>query len=299
MKKRKQIALNKIFNLCMLLGAFFAFGAADLLIEGDRSWGLAFGIVSLLLIVLSAIATPYCYVFDDEGVSLRYLFFSAERYLWRDVHSIEVVCTTSSSHSVLFELFFSYDFCIHGTNVGSQLFFMKGHIRKSLCTKRLLEKYWDGTITGYLFEDVKEKKQKKRAQKNARIKAHLTNEIVPMEREARANAREWLEPFVAQARLYDLEIKTRYLYITKDLEELPSRPETGYTYTLLAEIARFGETDEDRIVVVSVDLLFVRLGKTAYRGVQNTHAKEELDGLFSEMLEEIGKTGIEAYCKEP
>ncbi|MBQ7335078.1 MAG: hypothetical protein IJW92_01210 [Clostridia bacterium] len=175
---------------------------------------------------------------------------------------------------------------------------MEGHVRKSFRTKRLFEKYWDGTITGYWFEDVKSWAQKKKSKKESQIKAHLTDEIVPMEREIRAKAREWIEPFVAQAKHYDLEIKTKYLYITKDFEELNSRPYEGYTYTLLAEIAHFGETNENRTVVVSVNLLFVRLGKTAYRGVQNANAKKELDDVFSEVLNEIGKNGIEAYCKE-
>ena len=182
--------------------------------------------------------------------------------------------------------------------MGKRRFYMEGHVRKSIRTKRLFEQYWDGTITGYLFDGMKERRQKRKAKKEMQIKAHLTDEIVPMEREVRAKARKWLEPFVAQARHYDLEIKTKYLYITKDLQELNSRPEERYTYTLLAEIAHFGETDENRIVVVSVDLLFVRLGKTAYRGVHNVHAKEELDGTVSDVLDEIGKKGIEIYCKE-
>ena len=139
--------------------------------------------------------------------------------------------------------------------------------------------------------DNKEKKQKQ-------IKAHLTDEIVPMEREMRAKAKEWLEPFVAQAKCYDLEIKTKYLYITDDFEEFNSRPQEKYTYTLVAEIAHFDETDENRIVVVDVELLYVRLGKTAYRGVQNAHAKEEFDDIFSNVLNEVCKNGIEAYCKD-
>ena len=298
MKKRKQIALNKIFNLCIFLGAFCVWGSVAFFTDGDPWWGLGLGIVSLLLIVLPAIFTPYCYVFDNEGISLRYLFFSTERYLWRDIHAIEVKDTISSSRSLLFELFFAYDFCIYGTSVGELKFFMKGHVRKSFRTKRLFEKYWDGTITGYLFEDVKAWSQKRKSKKKSQIKEHLTDEIVPMEREIRAKVREWLEPFVAQAKHYDLEIKTTYLYITKDFEELKSRPQKGYTYTLLAEIAHFGETDENRIVDLSVDLLFVRLGKTAYRGVQNIHAKEELDDTFSVVLNEIVKNGIEVYCKE-
>lgn len=298
MKKRKQIALNKIFNLCMLLGALCAWMAIGFLGDGDRSFGIGLGIVSLLLIVLPAIFTPYCYSFDSEGISLCYLLFSVERYLWKDIHAIEVKDTSTSSRSVLFELFFAYDFCIKGTSVGKRRFFMEGHVRKSFRTKRLFEKYWDGTITGYLFEDTKERIQTRRIKKQKHVKAHLTDEIVPMEREIRAKTREWLEPFVAQAKHYDLEIKTKHLYITKDFEELNSRPQKGYTYTLLAEIARFGETDENRIVVVSVDLLYVRLGKTAYRGVQNVHAKKELDDIFSDVLNEIGKNGIEAYCKD-
>ena len=250
MKKRKQIALNKIFNLCMVLCAFCAWGAVDLFRDGEYLSGLGFGIVSLLLIVLPAIFSPYCYVFDSEGVSLCYLFFSVERYLWKDIYAIDVKGTTSSSRSILFELFFAYDFCIHGTSVGKLPFFMKGHVRKSLRTKRLFETYWDGTVTGYFLEDVRAWHEKRKSDKKSKIRAHLTDEIVPMERETRAEVREWLEPFVAQAKHCDLEIKTKYLYITKDFEELNSRPQEGYTYTLLAEIARSVEADENRTVVV-------------------------------------------------
>ena len=298
MKKRKQIALNKIFNLCIVLGIFCAWGSVGFFQDGDISWGLVLGTVCLLLIVLPAIFTPYCYSFDSEGISLCYLFFPAERYLWKDIHAIEVKDTSTSQRSILFELFFAYDFCIYGTSAGKRKFFMEGHVRKSFRTKRLFEKYWDGAITGYLFEDIKERMNARRTKKQKRIKAHLTDEIVPMEREIRAKAREWLEPFVAQAKHFDLEIKTKYLYITKDFEELNSRPQKGYTYTLLAEIAHFGETDENRSVVLSVDLLFVRLGKTAYRGVQNVHAKKELDDIFSDVLNEICQNGIEVYCKD-
>ena len=298
MKKRKQIALNKVFNLCMLLGALFVWWAVDLFLDGDVPWGIGFGIASLLLIVLPTIFTPYCYSFDSEGVSLCYLFFSPERYLWKDIRAIEVKDTGASSRSILFDLFLARDFCIHGTSVEKRQFFMEGHVRKSFRTKRLFEAYWDGTITGYWLEDKKAKAQKRRSDKDSQIKAHVADEIVPMEREMRAKAREWLEPFSAQAGHYGLEIKTKYLYVTKDLEELNSRPQTGYTYTLLAEIARSGETDEARTGTVSVELLFVRLGKTAYRGVPNEHAEKELNDTFAVVLNEIGKHGIEVYCKE-
>ena len=278
---------------------FFAWGSIEFFIENDTAWSWGFGLVGLILIVLPAIFTPYCYAFDSEGVSLCYVFLPVERYLWKDIHAIEVedIKLGIASRVTIFDFFYASVFSIKGTNVGESRFYMNGHIRKSFRTKRLLEKYWDGTITGYLFEDAKKWIDKRKAKKHSQIKAHLTDEVVAMEREIRAETRELLKPFIAQAKQYNLDIKEKYFYITGDFEELKSRPKEGYTYTLVAEISHFNETDQNRIVVVSVDLLYVRLGKTVYRGVKNKHIKEELEFTFSDVLNEINKNGIEVYCK--
>lgn len=297
MNKRKQFALNKLFNFCIVLGLFFVWASICFFIDNLIGWGFGFSIVALLLIVLSAIFTPYCYAFDNEGVSLCYLFLPVERYLWKDIYAIEVEDTSPSPRVSIFEFFYANVFSIKGSNVGKIRFYMNGHIRKSFRTKHLLEKYWDGTITGYLFEDAKKWIDKRKAKKQSQIKLHLTDYVVLMEREIRAETRELLKPFIAQAKQYNLDIKSKYLYITKDFEELTSRPKEGYTYTLVSEISHFNETDESRIVVVSVDLLYVRLGKTAYRGVKNKHIKEEFEFTFSDVLNEINKNGIEVYCK--
>lgn len=278
---------------------FLALGSIEFLIDSDITWAVGLGIAALLFIIVPAIFTPYCYAFDSDGVSLCYIFLPVERYLWKDIHAIEVEDTSidTASRANIFEFFYAYVFSIKGTNVGKNRFYMNGHIRKSFRTKHLLEKYWDGTITGYLFEDTKKWINKRKNKKHSQINAHLTDEIVPMEREIRAETREWLKPFVAQAKQYNLDIKTKYFYITEDFEEFNSRPKEGYTYTFVAEIAHFNETDENRIVVVSVDLLYVRLGKTSYRGVKNKHIKEELEFTFSDVLNGIRQNGIEIYCK--
>lgn len=300
MNKRKQIALNKLFNFFMLCGLFFAWGAVDTFIQGDNMWGFIFSACALLLIIIPAIFTPYCYAFDSEGVSLCYVFLPVERYLWKDIYAIEVddISIGTRARASIFDLLYASVFSIRGTNVGETRFYMKGNIRKTFRTKHLLEKYWDGKITGYLFEDLKEHIDKRKAEKQSYIKEHMKDEIVPMEREIRAEVREWLEPLTARANQYDLDIKAEYFYVTEDFEELKYRPKEKYTYTLIAEIAHFGETNEDRIVVVSVDLLFVRLGKKAYLGVKNKHAKKELEDIVSEVLSEINKNGIEAYCQD-
>lgn len=298
MNKRKQFALNKLFNLCVVFGLFLACISVDLLIDGENAGGVGTGIAAVLFMVLPAIFTPFCYAFDADGVSLCYVFLPDERYLWKDIRAIEVEYVSSGRYVILLDFFYAYVFSITGKNVGEKRSYMKGRIRKSFRTKYLLEKYWDGTITGYLFEDAKKWINKRRAKKQARIKAHLTDEVVPLEREIRAEVREWLKPLAAQAKQYDLNIKAKYFYITKDFEELRSRPKEGYTYTLIAEISHFNETDENRIVVVDVELLYVRLGKTSYRGVKNEHAQEELLCTVSDVLNEINKSGIEFFSKE-
>jgi len=298
MNKTKQFALNKLFNICIVLGSFFAWGSIIWVFrENDIAWGLGFGVVALLLIVLPAIFTPYCYAFDSEGVSLCYIFLPVERYLWKDIHAIKIEAKDTSSSSDIFGFFWGNVFSIKGTNVGKRRFYMNGHIRKSFRAKHLLEEYWDGTITGYLFEDVKNWINKRKVKKQSQIKLHLTDEVAAMERETRAEIREWLKPFIEQAKQYNLDVKANYFYITKDFEELKSRPKEGYTYTLVAEISHFNETDENRIVVISIDLIYVRLGKAAYRGVVNKHIKEEFEFMFSDVLNEINKNGIEVYCK--
>ncbi len=297
MKKRKQFALNKLFNICVILGLILAWISTEFFIDSDIPWGTGFGIAALLFTILPAIFTPYCYTFDNEGVSLCYIFLPTERYLWKNIHSIDVIDKEIHVRVSPIDFFYRYVFSISGINEGETRFYMNGYIRKSFRTKYLLEKYWDGTIDGLMLEDFKNWIRKHKHKKQQEIKAHLIDEIVPIEREARTETRELLKPFVAQAKQYNLDIKPKYLYITNDFEELNSRPKVGYTYTLVAEISHFNETDEKRIVLVSVDLLYVRLGKTAYRGVKNKHVKEELEFAFSDVLNEINKNGIEVYCK--
>lgn len=236
------------------------------------------------------IFTPCCYIFDNEGVSFCYILIPDERFLWKDVYAIEVEDINppySHMHSIVLDFFYASVFCLKGSDSIKRRFFENVHIRKSFRTKKLLEKYWDGTITGYFFEDTKKWINKRRAKKQAYVNAHFTDEIVKMEREIRAEAREWLKPIVAKAKQNNLEVKLKYYYVTKASKELKSRPQEGYTYSLDVEISHPYETDENRIIVVSADLLYVKSGKTSYHGIKNQKAKEELQINFSDMLEKI------------
>lgn len=302
MKKKREIALNKLFNLPVIIGLFFAYVSIDFLFYGDVGLGIVVGVIALALIIAPCLATPICYLFDTDGVTLCYVFFSNERYLWENVSDIEVrydVNTASffRNGSVL-DLLCGHVFEISGTVEGELKFYMRGYIRKSFKTKRLLEKYWDGTITGYLLEDAKEWFNKRIRKKEDKILRHFTDEAVTMEREVRAYFREIIPPYKDKARECGLELRTEYLYVTKDIEEYKSRPHKGYTYTANIEISRPGETDENRIICVWVELLYVRLGKTAYRGVRNKSIAEELESELADALNEIKEIGIDAYLEE-
>ena len=289
---RKQYARNKLFNLFAILGLVVGGLSIDCFVTNETGFGIFFGVLALLFLIVPSFLTPIFYAFDSEGVSLHYAFYPTERYLWKEIYAIEVEHRYDGGTISILALFYFVVFTIRGKNVGPCRAYMNGHIRKSIRTKRLLEKYWDGTITGYLFEDTKKWIQQRRNKKQAYVQTHLTDEIVPMEREVRACVREWLAPFTETAKQQNIELKTKYLYITKDFDEFKSRPNAGYTYTLTIEIAHPNETDEERIYVVSVDLLYVRLGKKAYRGVTNEHAEEELRLTLDEGLKTVSKLSI-------
>lgn len=303
MKLKREIALNKLFNLPVITGLFFAYVSIGFLFYGDVGLGIVCGVIALALIIAPCLATPVCYLFDTDGVTLCYVFFPNERYLWENVSDIDVrydVNTASPGgvRSSMLDLLCGHVFSIIGTVEGEPKFYMRGYIRKSFRTKRLLEKYWDGTITGYLLEDVKEWFNKRMRKKEDKILRHFTDEVVTMEREVRAYFREIIAPYKDKASECGLELRTEYLYVTEDIEEYKSRPQERYTYTANIEISRPGETDENRIICLWVELLYVRLGKTAYRGVRNKFIAEELESELADTLNEIKKIGIDAYLEE-
>ena len=167
---KRQYALNKLFNFLVIFGLILAWCSSQFFLEGDLSWGFGTVAAALILIVPATLFTPYCYAFDSEGVSLCYVFLPTERYLWKNIGAIEVDFKISGSRANIFNLLFSAVFTIQGPNVGKRRFYMNGYIRKTFRTKYLLEKYWDGTITGYLFEDVKNWINKRKKRKKSKKK---------------------------------------------------------------------------------------------------------------------------------
>lgn len=276
----------------VVLAAFMIYFTVTAFQEGDIGAGVAGSLLTLIPVISSILVTPCFYIFDSKGVSIYHLFLPKERYLWKNIRTVTVDIQDSPRNIP----FLSSAFKIDSAPEGKRRFYMQSNIRKNLRTKRYIERYWDGTVTGYFGEGIKARWKRRKNKKEKEIKLHLTDEIVPMERQARAKAREVLELLIDRAAFEGLELRTEYIYITKDQKELSSRPSEGYEYTLLMEICEKGETDENRVVLLSTALLYVRLGKTAYRGVENTVAREEIKLTVTDMLDEIRKNGIDEYC---
>lgn len=296
LSRKRKWAWNRNLSLFVFFGLLLTALSYGAFREKEIGIGVGFGIFAALLIVAPVVLMPWCYRFDPEGVSICYLFLSQERYLWKNVRCVCVVQAISDNGR---QFLFLRDLQIQGNVEGKSRFYMDGRISKTRRTKRLIEKYWDGTIEGYWHDEVQAVKKWWHKRTNKKQKQqYLTDEIVLMERQARGSLRLWLEPFAAEAAQSGLEVQTQYLYITKDEEEHRSRPRENHTYTALIRISYPGETNEERIGVLDIELLHVRLGKKAYRGVMNPQAESELESAFGEMLTQVREKGFEDYLQE-
>lgn len=295
--EKKQIATNKWFNYYIFIGVFMLIMGFVFIDTEEKSIGILGFVCCLISFSLAIISEPFCYVFDSEGVSLLYVFHKKERYLWKNIRFIKVgyeSVYSSWRSKVITPSHTTFD--IDGDVEGEERRYMKHYIRKSIRTKHLIEKYWDGTVTGYELENVKKKFEKWQGKKQKQIDAHFTDEAVKSERKVRAKIREATKACVENAKSYNIDIKVKFFYVISSGEELTSRPDENYRYTACAEISYIGETDEDRIVETDEDLLFVRFGKTGYKCTENKKSAESFAQTLEEVVATICEKGIEFYC---
>lgn len=290
-KHIREFAIDKLFVLFIIVGIICIDVAFVTFDENDAGFFIFLLLLGLFFISCGIFTTPYGYFFDKYGVSARYVFYPEERYLWRNIHYIMITDDSSSNRNPIFDLIFSRVFEIGGALEGKKRFYMNGHIRKSRRIRKLIEKYWDGTIT----KEGRENKKKSKKTKELKL---LSDEVAALERTLRAKSKQWIEEFREEAKSMGLELRCEYIYTTPDLDEKNSRPNSPYKYTMMTEICKVGEKDEDKTVLIDADLLMVRLGKRAYRGVENKKAEGEFRSIMRETLDEIEKKGIEVYCGE-
>ncbi len=287
MPQKTRIAFNWIYLLFILVTGFLIETGMLFFSEGDKD-GVLIGAILLTIPALLLVSMPAFYRFDAEGLTMWYLFLPNERYLWKNICAIEVMYPSRG---------FSH-FKLYAEPEGKQRFYMQGEVMKSRRAKRLLEEYWDGKIEGFIFEGLRDWIRNRGKKPEKKPRPYFTDEVVLMERQARGEAREVLEQYEALAGQMDLELRTKYCYTDKELEETNSRPQSSYEYTVLVELSRPGETADDKVIITSADLLHVRLGRAAYRGVKDEDALPDLKLELDELFEEVRQKGLEAYLQE-
>lgn len=290
MKNTRRFAFNHLFLRFVIIGALFLVGAIPLTAQ-DPTPGILLLLIALGFLSFPAIFMPFYYHFDTEGVTFVYLFLHNERYLWKNVASV----TENTENGLTHDLLFSGYYQIEGANEGKHSPYMEGKIRKSPRCKRLLEAYYTGRIQGDPTKELRTLAQR-RAETEERItKQHLTDEIIPMEREKRAEVRRLVLPLAAEAESLGLSLQTEFLYITPDLREYNSRPHGGYSYTALIKIGYPEETDEARILCLEAELIRVHLDKKAYIGTPNPTSVKKLYKALDDVFAKIRKNGFVYY----
>lgn len=153
MKTSKQckIALNRHLILFALIGLICIDFAQISFLEHEIGAGVAMAVFGALLLVVPVVFMPWWYRFDPQGVSIKYIFLSDERYLWKNVRSICVVEAISDNGR---QSLFWRDFRLDGKVEGKKRRYMDSRICKNRRTKRLIKQYWNGTIKGYWHDEV-------------------------------------------------------------------------------------------------------------------------------------------------
>lgn len=292
--EKKQIAVNKWFVFDAFLDiAILCFSVACFCVD-ERGTGIFFAVLWVIGFI-GSLFEPCCYIFDKDAVAIIYVLFKKEKYLWKNIKSVNF--KYHSEYSAREIIFLSqYVFEIDGKVEGEEKWYMKHYVRKSRKSKKLMEQYWDEIFESD-FVKFKKKVRKKQIEKQKKIDEHFSDEVVKAEREVRARLRECAKPYIEKAREHNLYIKLRFYYVTENGKELTSRPEEWYAYTADAEISYMGETDEDKKVFADEELLYVRLGKKGYKFTEVKGFEESFRDVLEDSLSTIIEKGIDFYCE--
>ncbi|MBQ7296351.1 MAG: hypothetical protein IJW86_10550 [Clostridia bacterium] len=266
MKKSFAIDKMNIYNLFAII--FMAF---IMLIPPEQIAGvLIFESVVLLIMVVSFLMGPNYYVADSDGIAVYYFLFIKDYYKWDEIKSIEEYLAGSSK-------FYYTAYWIETKTTKKKPFYMDYKITKSIWTKRLIKKYWDGEIKGDDFEAFKKKLRKKKAESFELGK----KQAIKSESEARTRIAEILREYRSTAKRQGLFVKATYSYEIEN-RTYDKRPDESYSFVVKIEMGKIGCSEDDKLYIIS-ELLFVRYGVASVKVI-------EKDGnIYNEISQKVGE----------
>lgn len=278
---KKSFALDSrlfLFVLCLLFAGLMTVISLQ---DGEKGFSLFCGMLTLMF-VFGVITAPKLYIADEEGLSIYYLPFVKEYFKWNDIKRIKI--KKSNSRSIIFDfLWREYEIVptkekrYKGSKYHS--IFHSSEISRTFLTKRMIEKYWEGTIEDDSLSWFKKRFSNK---ESGKIKYELT-EVKEKEKWARQSLKQIVMQYERKAELHGKTIDASCTYFIDD-DDFSNRPQENYSY--VAEVFVEKENDEERSFYIKQEILFVSYGKKQIKIIENNGAFDEISKLINEAIEQ-------------
>ena len=135
---RKHYAINIWFFYLIAIGIFAAW-ASFMSYRIEESALCILSAFASFIVWVNLIFIPFGYSFDKNGVSIHYVFYKKESYLWKNIKNIR----EGYSHMLPeFDFMPRTTYEIEGKPEGGEKKYMIGKIMKYPATKRFIKKYW-------------------------------------------------------------------------------------------------------------------------------------------------------------
>ncbi len=265
---KKSFAFDKMSIYYLLALVLFLFVCISVFSQ-DAGMIIIEILVALVFGVLFIMGPNY-YIADSDGIAVYYFLFIKDYYKWDEIKSVEEYL--SGSYKNRYKAYW-----LETATVKKKPFYMENKITKSVWTKRLIQKYWDGEIKGDELEDFKKKLRKKKAESFALDK----QQAIKSESEAKTKITEILREYRAAAKSQGQFIKATYSYEIAN-RTYDKRPDKSYSFVVEIEMGKIGCSEDDKLYIIS-ELLFVRYGKNSVKVIP----KDEK--IYSEISQKVGE----------
>lgn len=283
-KLKKSFAVDPRFFLMIFCTGFFGVMTYGEIIDGDVLPAITIGGAVTLLFIFGIVIIPKLYVADEEGISIYYLPFVKEYFKWNDIKRIEVnqdVRYNRSSWVYCFWKVYKIIPMKEQSYKGSKYhsIFHSSEIFKTLLSKRIIKKYWNGNIEDGSFLWLKKKLSKKNTKA---VKYDLTG-VKEKEKWARESLKQLAQQYESKAALSGKTVDASCTYFIDD-DDFSNRPKENYSY--VAEIFVEKENDEERSFYIKQEILFVSYGKKQIKIIESKGAFDEISKLINEAIEQ-------------
>ena len=169
MKLKYHVFFDRRQIMSLLMAVFTGWMTVELIRDDGNAWWVFWGIITLLMTAM-ALAFPCLYLMTPKGLHLIHAFGLLRRFIpWDSVAGLQVNYDDAGYKRLpyLFDTFI-----IYGDVYGPTFFFTDDEMVRTLRARLLLEKYTGLKVEGFLLNEIKEsRKRRKEKKEQARRRA--------------------------------------------------------------------------------------------------------------------------------